>query len=104
MKIISWNVRGLGMPSKLYLVKDFLLLNHVDIYCIQESKLSLVDNSICRSIGGTRLDHYSYIPALGSAGGMIVGWNNILFEGHKIYQGTFCLSIEFKNKSSDFST
>lgn len=88
------------MPSKLYLVNDFLLLHHVDICCIQESNLILVDNSIWRSIGGARLDHYSYTHSLGSAGGIIITWNSSLYEGHMIHQGIFYLSIKLKFKAS----
>lgn len=82
------------MPSKRYLVKDFFTLHHADICCIQESKLNVVDNSIWRSIGRARLDQLAYTPALGSAGGLIMGWNGALFEDHIIHQGPFCLSID----------
>lgn len=102
MNIITWNVRGLGMPSKGFLVKYFLQLHHVDICCTQESKLSTIDPTIWRSIGGSRLDHFTFTPTLGSARGIInFGWNASLFEGHMIHQGTFCLSIEFKSRSND---
>lgn len=69
------------MPSKHFLVKDFLRLHHVNICYIQESKLSSIDSTIWRSIGGPRLDQFSFIPAVGSVGGIIIGWNNNLFEG-----------------------
>lgn len=83
-------------------MKVFLLSHYSDICCIQESKLSLVDPSIWRLVGGSRLSHFAYTLALGSAGGMIVGWNNNVVEGLIIHQGTFCLSIEFKNRANNF--
>lgn len=101
MNIINWNVRGLGRPSKRFLVKDFLQLHHADIYCIQESKLSTTDPTIWRSVGGSRRDHFIFTPALGSVDSMIIGWNNSLFEGHMIFQGTYYLSIEFRIKSNE---
>ncbi|KAH7682447.1 DNase I-like protein [Dioscorea alata] len=101
MNIISWNVRGLGRPSKRFLVKDFLLLHHVDIVCLQESKLSLIGPATWRSIGGPKLDKFAFTPACGSAGAMIIGWNSNLVEGLLLSQGTFCLSVKFRTKSDD---
>lgn len=101
MNIINWNVRELGLPSKRFLVKDFLQLHYADICCIQESKLSTVDPTIWRLVGGSCLDLFSYTPALGTAAGMIVGWNNSLVEGTITHQGIFCLSIEFRNRSNN---
>ncbi|XP_039141329.1 uncharacterized protein LOC120278666 [Dioscorea cayenensis subsp. rotundata] len=41
--------------------------------------------TLWRSIGGSRLEHFAFLPALGSAGGIIVGWNNLLFEGNVLH-------------------
>lgn len=73
MNIINWNVRGLGLPFKCFLVKDFLHLHYMDIWCIQESKLNLVDPTIWCSFGGSYLDLFVFTPALGLVGGMIIG-------------------------------
>lgn len=61
------------MPSKRFLVKDFLQLHHAGICCLQESKLGVIDPSIWRPIGGARLDRFSSIPAIGTAAGIIIG-------------------------------
>ncbi|XP_039144849.1 uncharacterized protein LOC120282161 [Dioscorea cayenensis subsp. rotundata] len=59
--------------------------------------------SIWRSIGGSRLDHFAFLPAIGSAVGIIVGWNNLLFDGKVLHVGSFCLSIEFINKANNIT-
>lgn len=38
MKIVSWNVRGLGGPEKRRSVKSFFAINKVDIM-LQENKM-----------------------------------------------------------------
>lgn len=86
------------MPSKRFLVKDFLQLHHADICCLKESKLSTIEPATWRSIGGPRLDKFCFVPAVGSAGGIIIGWNNILFEGKLKSKGRFSLTLEFTNK------
>lgn len=81
MNIISWNVRGLGRPTKRFLVKDFLNLHFVDVCCLQESKLEDISGTLWREIGGPRLDKFVFLPAIGSSGGIIVGWNSVLLSG-----------------------
>lgn len=88
------------MPLKCFLVKDFLQLHHADICCLQKSKLSTIDLTTWRSIGGPRLDKFSFIPAIGSAGGIFIGWNNSLFDGKLIFKGMFSLTLEFTNKNT----
>lgn len=88
------------MPSKRFLVRDFLQLHHADICCLQESKLSSIDLATWRSIGGPRLDKFSFVPAIGSAGGIIIGWNSNLFIGILKHQGLFSLTIEFTNQAN----
>lgn len=88
------------MPSKHFLVRDFLELPHADICCLQESKLSTIDPATWRSIGGPRLDKFSFVPAIGSASGIIIGWNNNLFEGNLKFKGSFSLTLEFTNKAT----
>ncbi|KAH7661183.1 Exodeoxyribonuclease III protein [Dioscorea alata] len=101
MNIINWNVRGLGRPSKRFLVKDFLFLHHADIVCLQESKLSLIEPTTWRSIGGPKLDKFAFTPTCGFAGGMIIGWKSNLVEGHLLSQDTYCLSVKFRTKSDN---
>lgn len=72
MKILSWNVRGLGRPTKCHLVKNVILSSWADIICFQESKLQDIHRSHWRSIGGPRLDTYDLLPALGIASGIII--------------------------------
>lgn len=70
---------------------------------MQESKLGVIDLFIWRSIGRARLDRFSSIPAVGTAGGIIIGWNSILFDGKMLFTGSFYLSMEFRNKTNNVS-
>lgn len=75
MKILSWNVRGLGGPNKRHLVKDIILNANVDIICLQESKIQEIHSSIWRFIGGSCFITFDYIPLLGTVGGIIIAWD-----------------------------
>lgn len=103
MNIISWNVRGLRRPAKRFLVKDFLNLHFVDVCCLQESKLEEVPPSVWREIGGSRLDQFFFVPALGTAGGIILGWNSVLMSGNLLRMGTFNIKVEFCSKHENLT-
>ncbi|KAH7662798.1 DNase I-like protein [Dioscorea alata] len=95
MNIITWNVRGLGRPAKRFLVRDFLNLHFVDVCCLQESKLDVLSQNLWREIGGTRLDKFAFVLAIGTAGGIIMGWNGGTFTGTIVQAGVFSLTLDF---------
>lgn len=73
MNIVTWNVRGLGSPTKCFLFKDFLNLHFPDVCCLQESKLEVISTVTWREIGGNRLDQFVFLPSVGAFGGIIIG-------------------------------
>ncbi|KAH7677378.1 RNA-directed DNA polymerase protein [Dioscorea alata] len=97
MKILSWNVRGLGRSSKRYLLKDVISTSHVDIVCLQESKLQELHCSTWRSIGGKCIDTFEFLPALGTAGGIIIAWDRSQVIGSLIHKRKFSITIGFSN-------
>lgn len=50
MNIISWNVRGLGGFEKRKEVRQLVKEKHPFILCIQETKFSVIDTVICKSL------------------------------------------------------
>ncbi|KAH7666231.1 RNA-directed DNA polymerase protein [Dioscorea alata] len=103
MKILSWNVRGLGKPSKRHLVKEIISSSRSDIICLQETKLQDVHKSTWRTIGGVRLNSFDFLPAQGSAGGIIVAWDRAQALGTLFHKETFSISIKFMNTSNNFT-
>ncbi|KAH7662169.1 Exodeoxyribonuclease III protein [Dioscorea alata] len=103
MNLITWNVRGLGRPAKRFLVKDFLLLHFADVCCLQESKLEEISPTIWREIGGGWLDQFFSVPAHGTAGGIIIGWNIAIMSAKLLKLGTFSLTVEFLSFSDNLS-
>lgn len=68
MKILSWNVRGLGMRSKSALIKDLLRSFNPDIVFLQESRLAVIDRSVIKSIWSSRHVGWMSLGAQNSAG------------------------------------
>jgi exonuclease III len=38
MKILNWNIRGLGLREKHRYLKEFVSKEHFDLLCIQETE------------------------------------------------------------------
>jgi len=76
MKIVSYNVRGLGGGEKRVEVQRLVQEKCPFVLCIQESKLSYVDDFMVQSIWGDAPYGFSYQPSVGASGGLITVWNS----------------------------
>lgn len=70
---------------------------------MHESKLKDISATIWREIGGNRLDQFIFVPTKGSAGGIILGWNDALLVGMLENVGTFIITIEFHSVRDNFT-
>jgi exonuclease III len=62
MKVVSWNVRGLGRVEKRKEVRNLVREKHPHIVCLQETKLQVCDDSLC---GVARRVASLFVPPLG---------------------------------------
>lgn len=46
-------------------------------------------------IGGLHLDQFACVPTVGSAGGIIIGWNSASLTGRTIKVGVCSLTVKF---------
>jgi exonuclease III len=74
--IISWNVRGLNNPSRHATVKRAVEEALASVVCVMESKLDVVNQFLVYESFGARFDGYVYLPAVGTAGGVIIAWHS----------------------------
>ena len=75
MRIVSWNVRGLGGLEKQKEVKELVREKVSFVLCIQETKLQLIDDFLCTSLWGPTNYDFSYSPSVGASGGMVTIWD-----------------------------
>jgi len=75
MKIISWNVRGLGGFEKKREVSQLVREKKSFILCIQETKLSVIDGLVCKSIRGDTNVDFSFQASRGASGGLVTLWD-----------------------------
>ena len=69
MKLLSWNVRGLGGFEKRREVRLLVAEKQPFIICLQETKLSSCDVSLCMSFWGNSNHDFSFRPSVGASGG-----------------------------------
>jgi hypothetical protein len=75
MKIFSFNIHGLGMAEKRREIRRLIVEKNPDVFCIQETKLEVVDDVLCRSLWGSDDVAYSFKPSVGASGGILTMWN-----------------------------
>jgi len=75
MKIISYNVRGLSGLEKQSEVRKMVVEKKPFVLCLQESKLSVVDDVFVNSIWGSSSTSYSFQPSVGASGGLLTVWD-----------------------------
>lgn len=75
MKIITWNVRGLGGFQKRREVSNLVREKNLFILCLQESKLSVVNDIVCKGLWNDNHVDFSFQPSSGASGGLITQWN-----------------------------
>ncbi|XP_039043460.1 uncharacterized protein LOC120182600, partial [Hibiscus syriacus] len=102
LKIITWNIRGLGKSEKIRAVSRLVLIEKPAILLLQESKLNVCRSGLTRKLGGNLLRGSCFVPADGSAGGLICLWNENDFEvSAQINSGRF-MALSGKFKMSNF--
>src|ERR1044072_299493 len=87
MKIASFNVRGLGNKVKWRKIRDIIAKEGVDMMCIQETKMKLIDRKICNAVWGDSNVEWRFIPAINNGGGLLCLWHDSAFKLENCFCG-----------------
>ncbi|KAH1063237.1 hypothetical protein J1N35_028224 [Gossypium stocksii] len=79
MKIISWNVRGLGSDGKVAAINRLVKLHGVNVCFLRETKLEEVSGDLVRRIWGDDNFEFRFAAAVGRSGGLITIWDKSCF-------------------------
>lgn len=69
MKILSYNIRGLGGILKKKEIREVIEKERVDFVCIQETKKDAIDRKLVESIWRYGEVDWVYAGAMGKSGG-----------------------------------
>lgn len=103
MKILNWNVRGLGDSDKSSLVRQTVVSCHPDILSFQETKLSSISSLKGREFLPARLRSFSFMPADGSAGGILLAWDQSIMDCTMVSMHKFHITAKFSSTSNNMS-
>lgn len=78
--ILCWNVRGLNNPAKPDAIREFVASVRVNIICLQETKLDVIDRFTVIQCIGPSFDGFAYMPALETRGGILIAWDSTVVE------------------------
>lgn len=76
MKLVSWNIRGLGGVEKKREVRSLLKEKGPFIVCLQETKLQVCNDGICSAMWDLKSMAFSYRPSQGASGGLLTAWDS----------------------------
>ena len=96
-----WNSRGIAALGRKQYIDDTLVPLHVDYIGFQETKKENFSPSFLKGILGNRNFTWNHLPAVGSAGGVLVGVNNDCFDVISWEVKKFSDSVIAKIKSRD---
>ncbi|KAK8696618.1 hypothetical protein V6N13_001750 [Hibiscus sabdariffa] len=80
MRVLSWNVRGLGSQVKRKAIRSLLRKQCIEMTFLIETKLEVVSDNVIKSISWTDAFRYDFVPSLGSSGGIIIIWKQTKFD------------------------
>ena len=95
-KILSWNVRGANAPDKRKVIKNFLRSYRADLVRLQETKIQEMLIDLVRSLGVGHQLNWKAMNAEGSAGGILLFWDNIRINLVDSVVGSFSISCLFR--------
>lgn len=94
MKIISFNIRGLGGRIKKKEVRLLVRMQRPDLVCLQETKLERVDRKLCSSLWEGDDFDWACKDASGRSGGLLVIWRKGCLEVSSIFFGSCFLGFD----------
>lgn len=86
--LVCWNVRGLNNPAKRKAVKEFLATTKINIVCLQETKMDVIDNFVVMQCLGPSFDGFAYLPAVETRGGILLAWDSSVIDVQNLQMDT----------------
>ncbi|KAL8554377.1 hypothetical protein ACS0TY_002528 [Phlomoides rotata] len=61
-------------------LRDLIQKRRIDVACIQETKMEVMEEKVCKTIWGHRQFEWSYKGGEGNSGGILTMWNPEVFQ------------------------
>ena len=101
VKLLNWNIRGLGTSVKRRFLSDILKDNSIDIVGIQETKKEQFKSRTLHALS-FYINQWIVKPSVGASGGILLGYNDSLLSLISSVIGSFSITAHFRNKQDNF--
>jgi exonuclease III len=91
-QVLNWNPRGLNDRAKRNTVREFVDSVRVNLVCLQETRLDVIDQFIVMQCLGPSFDGFAYLPAIETRGGILLAWDSSVLQVDNIVFDTFSLT------------
>lgn len=78
-------------------IRQSVLLEKLDIVCLQETKVDVMTDTMMREVYGWRLNQYKALDARGTRGGVVIAWANTKFSMKDVDSRVYSISVLFQN-------
>ena len=95
-----WNIRGLNKEGRLQCITYFVKENHLDFVGFQETKKESFQDSFLKYV--QKDFNWQYLPADGTAGGILVGFSERKFEVLAWKIGVYSVAAIIRNCHDNF--
>jgi hypothetical protein len=73
-KFLVWNPRGLNNPARRLVACGVVADTLAFVVCVSESNIQVLDRFIVAKTFGSWFDGLTYLPIVGTIGGIVVAW------------------------------
>lgn len=102
MKILTWNVCGLGGVKKRRFVRECISKYNSIVTMLQETKKDTMLQKLVKSSMGPKFSEWCVFPTIGTSGGILIAWDPLEVRKVDEIMGNFSLSIRLIKESSGF--
>ncbi|KAJ1254666.1 hypothetical protein BS78_01G043500, partial [Paspalum vaginatum] len=103
MRGLFWNIRGLGKTGRVPALISRIKENRIDFVGVIETKKASFGRGFLKNLGGSVPFEWYNLPALGSAGGILVGANLDVFSVCMGDIMRFSISVFLTDRKTGFS-
>lgn len=94
MKMISWNIKGIGNEFKRRELKGRLDREKPDFVCVQGTKKEMIQARLCQAIWGSTGFDWAFRASSGRLEGMLCIWNSSMFHKSSVCEGEGFLYVK----------
>ena len=92
--VLSWNPRGLNDQAKRDAVREFVSTLSVNLVCLQETKMEVIDRFVVNQCLGPAFDEFFFLPAVGTRGGILLAWDSTVLTISNLSLDSFSITRE----------